>query len=175
MKTIENAKQIFFTDKQHYLNFRKAWSQATKISQTEVKEAFWVPSHTTATHHLVYNLLRGKAPETGFTPITNRNKLSNGMRPNRALEEAFSIITSFGWQIEYAQSAYNKAPETNIFGFKKRDIKNKDEEYKLRIANVNNFLSPFKGTVSIDTLLKLATMIKEQQLAAIANKETISC
>lgn len=42
----------------------------------------------TATDHLIYNLLRQKPAENGFTPITNKVKLANGQTSNQALTQA---------------------------------------------------------------------------------------
>lgn len=99
---IENAKTLFFTDKEHYLNFRKAWATAvnspkakshlepcnewiepTGLSRRTGKQRVrgWIDRR----HVILYNLLREKDMEHGFTLVSNRNKLDNGMEVNHSL------------------------------------------------------------------------------------------
>ncbi len=97
---IENAKKTFFNDKEHYLQFKAAWKKAVNSPKTKSKlettEAYsggtcvvrrkgWI----TATHHLIYNLLRGYDASRGFTPVTNKNKLTNDAYINHGLYEAY--------------------------------------------------------------------------------------
>jgi len=106
---IENAKALFFTDKQQYLNFKKAWSQAVNSSKTKstyktIDVLIWDntkgyvnhPNHTTIrikgwitpAHHLLYNILRECDYSKGFVSITNKTKLENGRYPEHALRRA---------------------------------------------------------------------------------------
>lgn len=59
-----------FNNKAHYLAFRIAWSMYVNSQEK-------VPRHM----FLLYNLLRGKDPQSGFTCPTSRNKLENGYMP----------------------------------------------------------------------------------------------
>lgn len=70
-KTIESI----FTCKEHYLAFRAAWAKAVNDKNVEV----------TGAHHMLYNILRGRAFDKGFTPITRTTKLQNGYRINHGL------------------------------------------------------------------------------------------
>lgn len=54
----------FTLNKEQYINVCIAWKAKT--------------SHS-ASHHIIYNLLRSFDMDRGFTPITNRTKLSNGV------------------------------------------------------------------------------------------------
>ena len=102
MKTlqIKNAREIFFTSKEQYLHFRKVWSQAVnseKAKKTRHQDSYgtWRKSGwLTATHHMVYALLRGRDAMNGFTPITSRNKLENGSYINEGLYEARNELRS---------------------------------------------------------------------------------
>lgn len=190
MKTkIENAKTIFFKDKQHYLAFRKSWAEAVnspKAMSTLVKvpylrlkdDGFYetIPDGAvvrcygwiSAAHHVVYNLLREKDAGDGFTPITNRTKLDAGVFPERVLLDALALIRSFEWQITSAKSVYNETTESkSLFGFMKprpgKILISKDEQYEMRMVTVNKFLAPFNGTVTVDMLIELSTMVKEMQ------------
>jgi len=66
----------FFATKEDYLAFRAAWAKASQQGRLF------------ASHHLMYNLIRGKNPERGFTPITKFTKLTNGHTVNGALVDA---------------------------------------------------------------------------------------
>ena len=93
-----------FETKEHYLAFRKAWSNAVnseKAKKKVVEEKSW-DSRTmirvtqkgwlTSTHMMVYNMLRGRAYDRGFTMITNRNKLMNGTSPNLGLIQTIADL-----------------------------------------------------------------------------------
>lgn len=73
MLLIEDAKTKFFKSKEDYLNFRKTWAKDKHHSSQDI---------------IIYNLLRGKPANNGFTPITKTVKLANGCRPNQAYEAA---------------------------------------------------------------------------------------
>ncbi len=70
-----------FNSKEEYLAFRKAW--ATAVNNGE---------RITSEHHVLYNLLRGHPHHRGFTPITNANKLRNGMFINYGLYHAVNCL-----------------------------------------------------------------------------------
>ena len=72
----------YFNNKEHCLAFKKAWALASQ------------DNCQTATHHFLYNLLRGFPGDRGFTPVTNKNKLANGMAPNQG---AFSTMYNLRW------------------------------------------------------------------------------
>lgn len=66
----------FFATKQDYLAFRAAWAKAAQEGLLD------------ASDHLMYNLIRGKAPEHGFTPTRKFTKLTNGHAINGGLADA---------------------------------------------------------------------------------------
>lgn len=112
-----------FETKEQYLAFRSAWAQSANDKN----------SHLRAEHFALYNLLRGKPIERGFTPITNRTKLQNGIRLNHGLYFA-------AWEVKRA-----------IEGTKKTSP---DSWTK---ATIERLLAPFHGTVTVEMLAKLAT------------------
>lgn len=77
---IENAKTKFFLSKEQYLEFKKAWAKLAKEKKI------------TTEHVVLYNLLRGKLSNNGFTPITNPNKIANGARVDAAYQEALYVV-----------------------------------------------------------------------------------
>lgn len=125
---IENAKELFFKDKEHYLNFRKAWAEAINSPMKH---------ELTSTQHLLYAILRGKDIEKGFAPVTNVNKLLNGMLVNYGLWEAMR------WLKEQCE----RAAKPTISDWMNSSLK--------------SFLEPFKGTIDKKTLVKLLEHLPE--------------
>lgn len=71
--TITLSKQkALFTDKEHYLNFLKAWKETCN---SEAKNTL------KPEHFLLYAAFRGQDWRKGFSPCTNKNKLANGYAP----------------------------------------------------------------------------------------------
>ena len=93
----------YFQTKEQYLTFRNNWANAVN-SKKEL----------TAAHHILYNILRGRSHDMGFTPITNGNKLRNGMLFNFGLyhgmvelERIYKYLTTGkGWGGLYADDFY---------------------------------------------------------------------
>ena len=95
-----------FENKEHYLAFRKAWSNAVNSDNAkphnEVRTYTYknsreeytvrVDGWLTAAHHVLYNILRNRDYDHGFTLITNRNKLLNGTSPNLGLVQAVANL-----------------------------------------------------------------------------------
>lgn len=141
---ITNAKQLYFQTKENYLAFRKAWADAVNSPDAKPRIEEWertnyftgsheivryrVKGNLTATHHLVFNLLRGKDATVGFTPITNKTKLVNGMAINHGLYWARYSLAQIARQAK------------SIGGC--REI-------------VDKFLAPFCGTVTVEMLIDL--------------------
>lgn len=85
------TKQHYFATKEDYLTFRKAWAKATNDPRCKkvLKEGkygkYRTDSWLTAAHHILFNILCNKPIDNGFTPVTNRNKLTNGTYLNHGL------------------------------------------------------------------------------------------
>ena len=78
---ITDAKTRYFNDKEHYLNFLKAWKRAANKSVSKGEE--W--GCLTGAHMVMYALLRGRDVRTAFTPITKQSKLENGFYINHGM------------------------------------------------------------------------------------------
>ena len=80
----------YFTHKEHYLAFRSFWAQAVNSKEIEM----------TGAHHMLYNILRGKAYDNGFAPNIRTSKLQNGHFINQGLRQAYmdlkGMIDSIG-------------------------------------------------------------------------------
>jgi len=66
-----------FKSKEHYLAFRAAWAAAVNNKDKTQRPR--------AEHFVLYNILRGKSYDRGFTPTTNTKKLQNGAVINQGL------------------------------------------------------------------------------------------
>jgi hypothetical protein len=143
MKTlqIENTREIFFTSKEQYLHLRKVWSQAVNS-----KENYKL----TASHHLIYALLRGRDAMKGFTPTTNTNKLSNGAYINYGLYEARNELSRMAG---YAHKYINQAEMAKV-----------DKNTAFWMGEVGNFLKPFDGAVTPQMLIKLNELCPKVEL-----------
>ena len=62
--------------------FKKQWAIASQSK------------NLLASHHVMYNILRGYSPERGFSPITNHNKLTNGAAINLGVDQAVRALKS---------------------------------------------------------------------------------
>ena len=82
---IADAKFKFFKDKEHYLAFRRAWSESVNDKDT----------HLGGRHMLLYAILRGKDARTAFVPISSFNKLNNGAIINQGLYNAYTELQSY--------------------------------------------------------------------------------
>lgn len=167
---IENAKTTFFNDKEQYLNFRKAWAVAVNSpeakSHLEVCDEAIKPGTErnpnslyykrskgtgrrrvqgwiTASHMILYNLLREKNMENGFTNVTNEIKLQNGMLANHGLYFANQCLLD----ICRIASMFEDPTKVHTYTWWK--------------AHLEDFLRPFAGTVTIEMLGKLSKQIPE--------------
>lgn len=160
---IENAKQTFFTSKQHYLHFRKVWAQAVNSPSAKRRtipcdEWFEPPKHSvvtisrgtgrrrengllTSTHHLIYTLLREKEPLETFKPKTKQNALLNGAYINHGLWHA---RWELGWIASQAKR-YIDIEETD----------NVKSGIVFAMNKVGEFLKPFDGTITPQMLIDL--------------------
>jgi len=110
----------YFETKEQFIAFRNAWAKAAQAGKI------------TAAHMVMYNAIRGKDLDHGFTPVTNHNKLNNGTRLNHGFVDAVneymriadwsSRMVSEGWVNDFRQGW------------------------------VNDFIAPFEGTLVVDDL-----------------------
>jgi hypothetical protein len=129
-ESIKNTPKEVFTDKEHYLKFREIWKQAMN---SEDKHKL------TATHHLLYAMLRNKDWRKCFTPVTRQSKLDNGRTVNDTLYSTFISLS------QYLHIAQMLADKKNTADYNKRIFA--------------TFLEPFKDTITLEMLAKLKTFI----------------
>ncbi len=175
-------KPAIFESAEQYYAFRLSWKAAVKHSRskstlathdefvfdsvagkcTKTKDSgqHKVPGWVTASHHLLFNILRGRDIHTGFTPITNPNKIvSNSNNPDHAFGYAknnvYTICVSaqrhVGKREESVWVKKNSPDDIQLF-------KNK------RQKQLEEFLEPFGGTVTIEHLANVdtATLVMEK-------------
>lgn len=134
----------FFKTKEQYLAFRSAWAAAVNDNRSKssirevqfpgtrrysaytytIKEPGWI----TGAHMMLYNILRGKDLLTGFSPVTNKARLSNGAHINHGAFFAYQKLSAI---VRAASMAKD------------------DNRYSVA---VEKFLEPFKGTVTVEML-----------------------
>lgn len=76
-------KEYFFDTKEAYLEFKAHWAKYAQGAKDKEDVRYLLP-----VHHLIYNMIRDKPMENGFTPITKKTKLENGFEPDGALNRA---------------------------------------------------------------------------------------
>ena len=130
---IADARTRYFKDKQHYMNFRQAWSEAVNSENSKPTKdpeyGYKSPGWLTAAHMLLYALLRGQDIRKTFTPLTNENKLKDTCA-NRGAINAYDSLARL-------KSTY--VPESSVI----------------------KFLAPFNETVDKETLLKVIEEMPE--------------
>lgn len=75
--TSEGTESSFILSRESFLKAKEAFKKAAQERRI------------TAAHILVWHLIQGKDIQTGFTGITNPNKLANGQDPWAAFDDAF--------------------------------------------------------------------------------------
>jgi hypothetical protein len=84
----------FFKTAEDYTTLKAHWSKL--VNSPRKKELG-------PEHHLLYSALLGRDWRKGFTPITNKNKLANGMRPLMGVEKALGGID---WPLKLSTPKY---------------------------------------------------------------------
>ena len=123
---IADAKTRYFKDKEHYLNFRKAWSES--FNNDEV--------HLSGAHMFLYSFLRGRDVREAFTPTSRPTKLNNGHLINSGMYWAKDPLTRLTgpW-----------ATESNFEYFLKPFKGTLDKETLIQAVNDMPKLSPMYG------------------------------
>jgi hypothetical protein len=85
VENAERTKEVhkpsnLFDNKENYLAFKKQWS---KLAEQKALDSRMV---------MFYNVARGMDYWRGFTPITNKVKLENGQKPDRAITFALDSL-----------------------------------------------------------------------------------
>lgn len=132
-----------FIDKDHYLAFLKAWSEACNDNRFAL----------TSTHHILYLLLRDKDVLKSFQPVVNKRKLGNGCSRFRGLKSAYRAVEI-------------------LVGWAKSSIENPMYRQSYCKLVLDKALLPFAGTVTAEMIAKLQlpkfNMLAGIPVAAIA-------
>jgi len=131
----------YFNSKEDYLLFRKQFAAAQNhlnakshlepadewLGATDVFSkgtgTHRVTGWLTATHYILLNILRGKPPKRGFTPLTNKNKLDAA----KSAWDGFDV-------------AYNDL--IRIVDVAKKVVEHRDNEKTWLQTTLNEFLLP---------------------------------
>jgi len=130
-----------FNTKEQYLSFRAAWKSAVNSEKAKktLKTSEWgtyrEDGWLDASHHILFNILRGRAADRGFTPVTNTNKLKSGTYLNHGLYFGMSSLMSL-------QSTAKK-------------IVDGQKVYEGSATRLADFLAPFNHTVTVDMLASI--------------------
>lgn len=80
MQTLgKQITQNFFLNEDGFTQLQERWSEAVQSKDTTL----------TSQHHLLYQVLRGKNWQKGFTEITNANKIKAGMSRDCTIRKVF--------------------------------------------------------------------------------------
>lgn len=154
---INNAVEIFFSDYQHFQQFRHAWSEALRSSRSKtvlvdaydeqhniikIRHYGWL----NACHHLIYSALCGKNIFDAFSPVTNSKKPANGTpcRPWHALIETRRNLGAVVRLIKTGCSTDYCHIRSGV-----KEVNRIDKQF------LEDFLRPFSATVSTDMLERL--------------------
>ena len=117
----------YYFYKEQFLKIKEAWSQSAQELALN------------ASHHMLYNIIRGKDPQYGFTPFQRPSKFYGQGTINLG---AYLAYQDLKWHASNAAIAI------------KRIDQGKDpSEYDL--GNINRFLKVFKGTINLEDLADL--------------------
>ena len=156
-----------FENKEHYLNFRKAWAAAVtsplakptyktqtfkhwktgSLTTVVSKEHGWI----TLTHHMLYNILRNKPITMGFTAVTNKNKLAAGMDPNYSARLAHGLVGDWIRRARFLDNDEHSQPWGE---FKNMGLMN-DHKRELYTRQLEQFFKVFDGTVTTEMLANI--------------------
>ncbi len=122
-----------FKSKSEYLNFRQAWRESFNKIKTGDSRKF------TCTDMILFNLMRGSCISTGFAKITNSNKLMNGHAPYLSLSQAHYCLKGVCLTAKLYLDKSDK----------------EDRWRERRKAQLDAFLQPYHGTITIEMLAEL--------------------
>ena len=117
-----------FNSKEQYFAFRNAWKAAAGQKK---RKSGWLQ----AEHHILFNILCGRSPERGFTPVTRKTKLQSGHLINHGYYHGMVTLASL------CDTAKKIVSGTKVSTW------NSDR--------LVDFLKPFNHTVTVDLLASL--------------------
>jgi hypothetical protein len=161
-----------FVSKEHYLAFRKKWSNAVNSEKAKPHDEVRVYTYKgsreeytarvdgwlTSAHHVLYNILRNRPFHKGFTMINKPSKIMGGHMPHLGLYQAVgelkNIIKLINQEAEYIDPVKNEARIQRMMATFKRKREKVDKEF-WGTSRIDEFLAPFDGTVSREMLLAI--------------------
>jgi hypothetical protein len=148
---IENAKDKFFENKEHYLQFRQAWKNYINAGKAKPIEQVYAysgelfrASPLTCKHHLIYNLLRGRDTNEMF-------KLTNKVHGQRPWFPFYDARMEIALTLKLVDSANANTSDT----WKERHQKRLD-----------SLIEPFGETLTKDMIALLVDTIKDWELTS---------
>jgi len=150
-----------FESKEHYLAFRKAWSNAVNSDKAKTHyeertytsrssrtvEKYRIDGWVTGAHHVLYNILRNRSFHKGFTMINKLSKIAGGHMPHLGLHQAV-------YQLKHMKNLIMQEAEcvpTKTSWFKKKV----EEKPYWGTNRINEFLAPFEGTVTREMIMDI--------------------
>lgn len=116
-----------FETKEQFIAFKTAWANAAQAGTLDSADM------------MLYNIIRGKHPQYGFTPTQNLNKMYHSTYINYGVYSAWGRLKYIKDQ---ARQLYNSQQHnTNISEF--------------TVQRVECFLETFKGTLTLEQLINL--------------------
>jgi hypothetical protein len=157
----------FFETIEQHAAYRAAWSAAVndvRAKSTLAKHDEWIYNDVTKRgtvskdsgqhkvsgwirpqHHLLFNIIKGRDLSTGFTPITNKNKIvSNHLDADFGINHAKRTLS--GICITARNVLANRETPTNAVMAR---IHERQELF------LTEFLQPYAGTITIEMLAKI--------------------
>jgi len=149
-----------FESKEHYLAFRKAWSNAVNSDKAKTHyeertytsrssrtvEKYRIDGWVTGAHHVLYNILRNRPFHKGFTMINKTSKIVGGHMPHLGLHQAAYQLKHLIGKIK-TEADYKPS---KLSWFKKQE-----EKTYWGTESIEEFLAPFDGTVTREMLLNI--------------------
>lgn len=94
----------FITSKEEFLFIQKAFKEKARTKQI------------TSTDILLYNIIRGKNVDRGFTPITNPKKLEGGEKAYNGMRKLFECKQNLRWTIASFSTGSTPGPFAVTYG-----------------------------------------------------------
>lgn len=125
-----------FKTKDEFFAFKKAWAKASQKGLL------------TSAHMMLYNIIRGKHPEYGFTPTINIRKMANSGYVNYGVYHAGSELKRYkDWAAQVISALQN---DRKISGWTQQWL--------------DNFLEPFDGTLTAQNLYDIVNLPKVEPI-----------
>ena len=171
-----------FFDREGYFKFIDAWKAACKderakthyktntvtVGKSTYEQTLRYDSWLTAAHHVLYNVVRGRNPKTGFAPLTNEGRLNaNQNNPYYAHTIAELVCYKKGedWVRAHSKASHTEAEFNAKFkrgGWTYEDYLAQHERACARWKeSVEKFLEPFGDAFTGDDLYRACQVLAD--------------